>query len=138
MALLDFLGIGSKIIDRVLPDKEAANAAKLKLLELEQNGQLEADKVQLSAIIAEANSADPWTSRARPSFLYMCYALILSAIPMGLVSAASPELAASIVGGFKGWLEAIPEPIINLMGVGYLGYTGARSFDKRTTLKSDK
>ena len=31
---------------------------------------------------------------------------------------------------FKDWLNAIPEPIITLFGVGYLGYTGARTVDK--------
>ena len=37
----------------------------------------------MSAIVAEANSSDPWTSRARPSFLYLIYVLLLFAVPMG-------------------------------------------------------
>ena len=35
-----------------------------------------------------------------------------------------------LIDGFNGWLSAIPEEIITLFGVGYLGYTGARSYDK--------
>jgi hypothetical protein len=87
--------------------------------------------VQLSAIVAEAQSEDPWTSRARPSFLYMCYVLILAAIPAGILSAVAPETAAAIIEGFRAWLAAIPDEIVALMAAGYLGYTGARSLDKR-------
>lgn len=38
--ILDILGIGSKIIDKIFPDAGAAEQAKLKLLELQQSGQL--------------------------------------------------------------------------------------------------
>ncbi len=41
---------------------------------------MEAIRTRMTAIVAEANSADPWTSRARPSFLYVMYALLLWAI----------------------------------------------------------
>ena len=34
------------------------------------------------------------------------------------------------VDGFKLWLHAIPEPVLTLFGIGYLGYTGARTVDK--------
>ena len=37
---------------------------------------------QMQAIVAEAQSADPRTSRARPSFLYVMYALLIWSIPM--------------------------------------------------------
>lgn len=40
MAFLDFLPVVGKLLDRVLPDKAAAEAAKLKVLELAQQGQL--------------------------------------------------------------------------------------------------
>jgi hypothetical protein len=84
----------------------------------------------MSAIIAEAQSQDPYTSRARPSFLYVMYALILAAIPMGVLHAYNPELAVSIATGLKAWLEALPEELWWLFGAGYLGYTGARTIDK--------
>lgn len=38
--ILDILNIGSKIIDKIFPDATAAEQAKLKLLELQQSGQL--------------------------------------------------------------------------------------------------
>ena len=132
--ILDVIKIGASLIDKIIPDKAEAAKAKLDLIALEQQGELKAIEVQLSAIVAEAKSSDPWTSRARPSFLWVVYILILSAIPMGFLSAADPELANNVIAGFSMWLAAIPEPIVTLFGVGYLGYTGARSLDKRNKL----
>jgi len=37
-------------------------------------------QISLSAIMAEANSHDPWTSRARPTFLYVIYGVILLSV----------------------------------------------------------
>ena len=57
----------SKVIDSIFPDKEAADTAKLELMRLQQNGELKEIETQMSAIVMEAKSDDPWTSRARPS-----------------------------------------------------------------------
>lgn len=121
----------TKGIDRIFPDKAERDKAKLALIQAQQEGALRELEISMSAIIAEANSPDPWTSRARPTFLYVVYILLLSAIPMGVLHAFVPDTAAAIVEGFKAWLAAIPEPIIALMGAGYLGYTGFRSYDKK-------
>lgn len=86
--------------------------------------------MQLSAILAEAQSADPYTSRARPSFLYVVYALILWSIPMGLLTVFNPDAAATFTRGFKGWLDAIPDPILTLFGTVMLGYSVGRSWEK--------
>jgi hypothetical protein len=118
------------LLDRVIPDPKIREQAKLQLMQAEGQQVLQEISASLSAIVTEAQSADPWTSRARPSFLYVVYALLLAAIPMGLIYAAQPETAKLITEGFRAWLVAIPEPIIQLFGIGYLGYTGARSFDK--------
>jgi hypothetical protein len=100
------------------------------MVELQLKGELQGVEQQLSAIIAEANSSDPWTSRARPSFLYVMYALILAAIPFGILSAFKPELASAISAGSGAWLRAIPGELYQLFGLGYLGYSGARTIDK--------
>lgn len=123
----------STIIDKIgslFPSDKEKNEAKVLLLNAEQSGELEAVKVQLSAILAESQSADPWTSRARPSFMYVIYVLILMAVPMGFLSAYNPAMALSVAAGFKAWLAAIPDSLYTLFGVGYLGYTGARSLEK--------
>lgn len=123
--------IGSQLIDKLIPDKGAAAKVKLKLRQLEQTGGLKELQVRLSAILAEAQSSDPWTSRARPSFLYVMYIMILTSIPMGVLSAFSPETAKAIIEGMKLWLEAIPNALWTLFGIGYTGYQAARSYDKK-------
>jgi hypothetical protein len=131
MSLLEgLIGPVAKIIDKIIPDPEARDRAKLELLKLEGSREMDALRTQLSAIVAEAQSNDPWTSRARPSFLYVMYALLLWAIPMGLIAAARPEMAAGIANGMNAYLAGIPEPLYALFGTGYLGYTAARTWGK--------
>lgn len=124
------LDIGGKLIDKLFPDPAQRDAAKLALYQAQTNGELDSLKVQLSAIIAEANSTDPWTSRARPSFMYVIYVMLLAGIPMGIVSAVDPTVASAISVGFKTWLTAIPDSLYTLFGVGYVGYATARTVDK--------
>ena len=124
------IGPIAKIIDNIIPDPDARDKAKLELLKLEGSQEMEAMKTQLSAIVAEAQSTDPWTSRARPSFLYVIYALLLWSIPMGLIAASRPEMAEAIAKGMNAYLSGIPEPLYALFGTGYLGYTAARTWGK--------
>jgi hypothetical protein len=127
------LNIGGKVLDKIFPDPEARDRAKLELMRLQQEGQFREIEVQMSAIIAEAKSADPWTSRARPSFLYVMYALILFAIPMGVLSVFNPGAAEQVAAGMQAWLNAIPNELYAVFGIGYTGYTIARSaWDKKT------
>ena len=118
------------LIDKIIPDPKARDAAKLELLKLEGTQEMEAVRTQLSAIVAEAQSPDPWTSRARPSFLYVMYALLLWAIPMGLIGAVQPDMAKEIAAAMNAYLSGIPESLYALFGTGYLGYTAARQWGK--------
>jgi hypothetical protein len=131
MALLDALiSPIAGLIDKLIPDPRARDAAKLELRKLQGSQEMEAIKTQMTAIVAEAQSNDPWTSRARPSFLYVMYAMILWAIPMGLIAAVRPDMARGIAEGMNSYLAGIPEPMWALFGTGYLGYTAARSWGK--------
>ncbi len=118
------------LIDKVIPDPEARAKAKLELLKLESSRELERIEAQLSAIVTEANSQDPWTSRARPTFLYVMYALILWSLPMGLLSAVQRDTADAIAHGMTAYLGALPEPLYALFGTGYLGYAVMRQWGK--------
>ena len=118
------------LIDKIIPDPRARDAAKLELLKLQGSQEMDAIKTQMTAIVAEAQSNDPWTSRARPSFLYVMYTMILWAIPMGLIAAVRPDMAKGIAAGMNAYLNGIPEPMWALFGTGYLGYTAARSWGK--------
>lgn len=120
----------AKIIDKIIPDKTARDQAKLELLKLEGSRELDEIRLQISAVLAEARSSDPWTSRARPSFLYVIYVLLLWSIPMGLLAAFRPEAAQDIANGMNSYLAGIPEPLYALFGTGYLGYTVARQWGK--------
>ena len=72
MAILETLiGPITSIIDKIIPDKEARAKAKLELMKLEGTQEMNLIEARLQAIVAEANSQDPWTSRARPSFMYV-------------------------------------------------------------------
>jgi hypothetical protein len=124
------VGPVSKLLDKIIPDPQARDRAKLELLKLHGDQEMQAISAQMQAIVAEAQSADPWTSRARPSFLYMMYALILWAIPMGLIAAANPPMAEGIAKGMTAYLRGIPEDLYALFGTGYLGYTAARTWGK--------
>ena len=131
MSLIDaIIGPIGKLLDKIIPDPQARDRAKMELLQLQGTQDMEALKAQLSAILAEAGSADPWTSRARPSFLYVMYTIILWAIPMGLIAAVAPDMAKGIAGGMNAYLAGIPEPLWALFGTGYLGYTAARQWGK--------
>jgi hypothetical protein len=118
------------LIDKIIPDPKARDAAKLELVKLQNSQELDLLSTQLSAIVAEAGSADPWTSRARPSFLYVMYALLLWSIPMGLIAAVQPQMATAIADGMTRYLNGLPEPLYALFGTGYLGYTAARQWGK--------
>lgn len=131
MPILEALiGPITSIIDKVIPDKAARDKAKLELLQLQGTQDLAEINARLSAIVAEANSHDPWTSRARPSFLYVMYLLLLWALPMGLLAAFRPEKAVAIGQGMNAYLSGLPEPLYALFGTGYLGYTAARQWGK--------
>ena len=132
------LGIGSKLIDKLFPDPEEKQKAQLQLMQLEQNGELEDLKTRMSAILAEAQSNDPWTSRARPTFMYVIYIMILAAIPMGILSAFNPAMAKEIASGMQAWLSAIPDGLWATFGIGYSGYAIARSNDKKNILRAKK
>lgn len=130
MALIESLiGPIASIID-VIPDKAARDRAKLELLSLEGTQELQQIEARMSAIVAEAQSADPWTSRARPSFLYVMYTMLLFALPMGVLAAFRPQAATDIAAGMNAYLNGLPEPLYALFGTGYLGYTAARQWGK--------
>lgn len=138
--MADLTGLGSifefgtKLIDRLFPDKVAQanerDKAQLAILQMQQSGELTELTERMKAIVAEAQSADPWTSRARPSFMYVIYLMILASIPMGILSAFNPVAATAIATGMKAWLAAIPQELYTLFGVGYVGYAYSRTKEK--------
>jgi Holin of 3TMs, for gene-transfer release len=73
-------------------------------------------------ITAETKSEDPYVRRARPTFLYV----IMAAMAYSLIVA--PTINACLHKGLVAM--QIPDSYLELFGVAFLGYTGARSWEK--------
>ena len=122
---------GRRLIDRLIPDPTEREQAQRLLMQTEGQQALAELQRSLSVILAEAGSADPWTSRARPTFLYVIYGVILLCVIGSIAGIWWPEQVIQAAENLSRLLGAIPESLWWLFGAGYLGYTGARTFDKR-------
>lgn len=71
-----------------------------------------------------------YTALARPTFLYVMYALILWAIPLSLIGAVRPAAAQAMTEAMTTYFAGLPEPLYALFGAAYLGYTAARQWGK--------
>ena len=121
-----------RILGRFFPDPLDRDKARLLLLELQQNGELAKIAAQSNMIMAEANSKDKWTSRARPSFMYVFYAILIMLMVGSIVSIWYPAEVQTASDTFQKLFAGIPEPMWWTFTAGYLGYTGARTYEKRT------
>ncbi len=69
--------VGAKLIDRLFPDQVARDKAKVELLTMQANGELEELKVRMSAIVAEAQSdswlAANWRPLTMLSFVFIIF-----------------------------------------------------------------
>lgn len=136
--MLGIFELGKTILNKVVGDKDKRDEYTLKLLELQQQGEFKGEDLRYQAISAESSSTDKWTSRARPTFLYVMYIITLSALPYGIMYCFNPAIASAFRDGFKEWLVAVPSHLWDTMTVGYLGYCGSRSMDKYTAAKFNK
>lgn len=126
--IAELLGKG---LDRLFPDPEQKARAQLELLKMQQDGEFRQVEQQLSVIIAEAQSADPWTSRARPSFLYVFYFILIFLIVIApAIGVFFPDRMQVFFSNVQLGFSAIPEELWWTFGVGYLGYAGARTLEK--------
>lgn len=94
--------------------KMAENATNILKLDADLESKLQETAGQ--NIRAEAASGDKFTSRARPTFLYVVETILLwnyIVVPM-----------------FHQVPVELPEPLFWLFGSGFLGYTGARTWEK--------
>jgi len=128
---IPLLELGGQIINKLIPDPEAKAKAQLDLLALQQNGELKEIETRMSAITAEANSSDPWTSRARPSFMYVMYMVIISlTIVAPVLGVFFPTEMGMFFANVKTGFAAIPDVMWDTFLYGFLGYSAARSAEK--------
>ena len=91
---LDLISLGLGLIDKIIPDPQAKQAAQLELLKLQQSGdlaQLNADtslaQGQLDVDKTEAASSSFFVSGGRPAIIWVCaISLACYYIPYALVS----------------------------------------------------
>lgn len=124
-AIFDF---GSKIIDKIFPDKTAADAAKLKMFELQQQGEFKAlDQdfqlalEQIKANAVEAANPNMFVSGWRPAVGWVCvsaYAYNYVAMPI-IVWAASwmDKTAPAMITLDTGELTTL---LFGMLGIGTL------------------
>lgn len=129
-AVFDF---GSKVIDKIFPDKDAADKAKLEMLKLQQEGvfkELEMDfelaKAQMTINTEEAKSANVLVSGWRPALGWVCvtaYAFNYILLPLGnwvvkFFDANAPAIL------------ALDTAELTTLLFGMLGIGGLRTFEK--------
>ena len=119
------LSIGARLIDKLIPDPQAKQAALIKLAELEQSGDLAiiAGQVEINKI--EAASSDPFVSRWRPFIGWVCGC----ALAIQLVIA---PLACQIsaIAGRPVPLVVMDVSLLSTMLIGMLGFGGMRTVEK--------
>tara|TARA_R110002074_G_scaffold382198_1_gene561650 strand:+ start:54 stop:458 length:405 start_codon:yes stop_codon:yes gene_type:complete len=115
---------GSTLLDKFFPDKDAANKAKLMLMEMKQNGEL--SKLQASAgiVTAEANSdhwlAANWRPITMLTFVFIIANNYILYPYLSLFFEEAPKLE-------------IPPDMWALLKIGLGGYVVGRSVEKAVT-----
>jgi hypothetical protein len=134
LPLGDILNVGSKILDRVLPDPDKKEAAKLELAKLAMSGDMaklqsdiEAQRIEQENVTARWQAdmnSDSWLSKnIRPlTLLFILFSYLLLAI-----------------GDGAGWFD-VADSFIELLGQwGMLvmsAYYGSRTLEKIISMKS--
>ena len=127
--------IGGKLIDHFFPNAADADAAKLKLLELQQSGELAAMTGQLEINKIEAGSASLFVAGWRPFVGWVCGgSLALVYIPKALfLSGFWAYQAYTLIRGGGTVLPPYPDlgvtDLLGLLGA-MLGMGGMRTFEK--------
>ncbi len=112
---------GLSLIDKIIPDKKAAAEAKLKLLDLEQTGELKKIEQQAQVVMSEARS-DSWLARNWRPLIMTLFGLIIANNYI-----LSPWLHAL---GFVSVSLPIPDRMWSLLELGLGGYVIGRSAEK--------
>jgi hypothetical protein len=114
------LGIGGKLIDKLIPDPAAQDAARLELLKLQQSGELAAMTAQTEINKVEASNPSVFVSGWRPAIGWVC------ALAMGYQYLARPFMTAFYPAlTFPGLDDNLWQLMMGMLGLG-----GLRTFEK--------
>ncbi len=133
------LDISGKLIDRLWPDPVQRDAAKVKLVELQQTGELaklaaETDlaKGQLQINTAEAQNPRLFVSGWRPWVGWVCGAAFAYAAIIEPVA----RFAAAVWFGYKGAFPVIDTSLTMQVLLGILGLGSLRTWEKQKNVAS--
>lgn len=115
------LGLGTTLIEKFFPDPAQQSEAKLKLLAMEQSGELAKMAAAKDIIVAEAKSEHFLVAAWRPITMLTFVVIIANNYIL------APYLDAMFDAGIK--LE-IPQDMWELLKIGLGGYVAGRSVEK--------
>lgn len=125
MLLDSLLSIGTKIIDRVIPDKAAAAQAQTELIKMQVNGELEQLAGQLEVNKVEAAHSSLFVAGWRPFIGWVCgAALAYQFVIRPIVTWAVPSMGYHIAE-----MPGLDDNLWELL-TGMLGLGGLRTYEK--------
>ena len=126
------LGIGNKLIDHFFPDANQAAAAKLKLLEMQQSGDLAVMASQMDINKIEAANPSIFVSGWRPFIGWVCGISLAYAAIIEPVS----RFFATVLFKYNGAFPIIDTTLTLQILLGLLGLAGMRSWEKEKGVAS--
>jgi hypothetical protein len=126
------LGIGNKLIDHFFPDANQAAAAKLKLLEMQQSGDLAVMASQMDINKIEAQNPSLFVSGWRPFIGWVCGISLTYAAIIEPVS----RFLAKVVFQYTSEFPVIDTTLTLQILLGLLGLAGMRSWEKKEGVAS--
>ena len=126
------LSVGNKLIDHFFPDANQAAAAKLRLLEMQQNGDLQVMASQMEINKIEAQNPSLFVSGWRPFIGWGCgFAFLYVALFEPII-----RFIASVGFKYAGIFPTIDATITMQVLLGLLGLAGMRSWEKKEGVAS--
>ena len=120
------------LIDKAIPDADAANKAKAELVTMQTKGELDALLGQLEINKEEAKSSSTFVAGWRPFSGWIC------GVALAYVAILEPILrfGATVAFGYAGAFPTIDTDLTLQVLLGMLGLAGARSFEKHKGVAS--
>ena len=126
------LSVGNKLIDHFFPDANQAAAAKLELLKMQQNGDLQVMASQMDINKIEAQNPSLFVSGWRPFIGWVCGISLTYAAIIEPVS----RFFAKVVFHYTSEFPVIDTTLTLQILLGLLGLAGMRSWEKKEGVAS--
>ena len=119
------LDLGTTLINKLFPDPAQASEAKLKLLELQQNGDLTTMIAQTDINKEEAKSASLFVSGWRPAIGWVCALALAYQYLIRPLAGTVAGIAGIVIPPLPGLDDNLWQLMMGMLGMG-----GLRTFEK--------